>query len=273
LYFSYEPLGFGVGVLSLWAHQCLEQMELGHAALARAAPSDEAEDAAAASSLWGSAARVLDRLALAQSLDLHLAETARLFEAHARGEPAPVGSAAVKDALHHRVHASARGYLAHVLVSIPALKRPFLWKVALGKLLAEAGRDLLALAMTEAGRVPLPPATQGSGAAAPSQSCLSKLRSARDINAPLALSILCGGLDKRIEHHLFPRMPPNRLRQLAPRVRALCLEHGLPYQTANVGRSLWSVLRSRTWRRYAASPEAPPAVRSVLAGDMHRQAT
>ena len=31
------------------------------------------------------------------------------------------------------------------------------------------------------------------------------------------ISILCGGLDQQIEHHLFPRLPPNRLRADRPR--------------------------------------------------------
>jgi linoleoyl-CoA desaturase len=40
---------------------------------------------------------------------------------------------------------------------------------------------------------------------------------------------LCGGLDRQIEHHLFPRLPPNRLREIAPRVRAVCEAHGVRY--------------------------------------------
>ena len=37
----------------------------------------------------------------------------------------------------------------------------------------------------------------------------------RDVDLPDWLSTLCGGLDKQIEHHLFPRLPPNRLREVA----------------------------------------------------------
>jgi linoleoyl-CoA desaturase len=41
--------------------------------------------------------------------------------------------------------------------------------------------------------------------------------------------ILCGGLDRHIEHHLFPNLPPNRLHALSPEVRELCGDHGVRY--------------------------------------------
>ena len=42
--------------------------------------------------------------------------------------------------------------------------------------------------------------------------------------------ILCGGLDRHIEHHLFPHLPPDRLQALSPGVRAICAQHGIRYQ-------------------------------------------
>ena len=39
-----------------------------------------------------------------------------------------------------------------------------------------------------------------------------------------------GGLQYQIEHHLFPRLPRANLRRVAPRVRALCQCHGIPYR-------------------------------------------
>ena len=39
-----------------------------------------------------------------------------------------------------------------------------------------------------------------------------------------------GGLQYQIEHHLFPRLPRANLRRVAPRVRALCQRHGIPYR-------------------------------------------
>jgi NADPH-dependent stearoyl-CoA 9-desaturase len=42
--------------------------------------------------------------------------------------------------------------------------------------------------------------------------------------------ILCGGLDRHIEHHLYPHLPPARLYALSADVRAACAEHGIRYQ-------------------------------------------
>jgi linoleoyl-CoA desaturase len=40
---------------------------------------------------------------------------------------------------------------------------------------------------------------------------------------------ICGGLDRHIEHHLWPHLPPLRLHAMSPRVKALCAEHGVQY--------------------------------------------
>ena len=46
--------------------------------------------------------------------------------------------------------------------------------------------------------------------------------------------ILSGNLGHQIEHHLFPRMPSHRYREIAPRVRAICARYGLPYNTGSL---------------------------------------
>jgi linoleoyl-CoA desaturase len=70
-----------------------------------------------------------------------------------------------------------------------------------------------------------------------------QVEAARDVELPEWLSILCGALDLQIEHHLFPRLPPNRLRQLAPRVRSICEAHGVDYRSDTWPRTLRCVLR------------------------------
>jgi len=245
LHFSVEPVAFSAGVLTLWVHKCLEQMEIGHASLATTpAPAVQAEGHSAVSSPWETTARALDWLALTNSLELHLADSVELFTRHAdvslraADEPAHVG-------LHHRVHLRAVGYLAKTLVSLPLLAKPFFWKVALGNVVAEAARDLFASAMTYGGRVRT---STVHAIATNEQRCLAQIASARDIEVPHALSVLCGALDKRVEHRLFPHLPPNRLRRLAPRVRALCKEHGVVHPSASLlktMRLLVDELRSR----------------------------
>ena len=56
------------------------------------------------------------------------------------------------------------------------------------------------------------------------------------------VSVLCGGLDRQIEHHLFPMLPPQRLREIAPEVRAVCERHGVEYKTDTWGRTLRKAL-------------------------------
>jgi len=50
-----------------------------------------------------------------------------------------------------------------------------------------------------------------------------------DINCPRWLDWLHGGLQFQIEHHLFPRIPRYRLRDIKRRVKALCQNYQLPY--------------------------------------------
>lgn len=42
-----------------------------------------------------------------------------------------------------------------------------------------------------------------------------------------------GGLQFQIEHHLFPRLPRNQLRNISPFVKELCKKHNLPYMTVS----------------------------------------
>jgi linoleoyl-CoA desaturase len=55
--------------------------------------------------------------------------------------------------------------------------------------------------------------------------------------------VMSGNLSHQIEHHLFPDMPSNRYPQVAPRVRALCEKHGIPYNTASFARQLGTTMR------------------------------
>jgi NADPH-dependent stearoyl-CoA 9-desaturase len=48
--------------------------------------------------------------------------------------------------------------------------------------------------------------------------------------------VLSGNLSHQIEHHLFPDMPSNRYPEVAPRVRALTLRYGLPYNSGSLTR-------------------------------------
>ncbi len=51
-----------------------------------------------------------------------------------------------------------------------------------------------------------------------------------------------GGLNYQIEHHLFPNMPRNRLKDARPVVKAFCADHGVPYHETGFWRSNQEIL-------------------------------
>jgi ferredoxin-NADP reductase/fatty acid desaturase len=58
--------------------------------------------------------------------------------------------------------------------------------------------------------------------------------------------IFYGGLDTHVEHHLFPDLPPNRQREVAPRVREIVARHGLPYHETPLGETAALLLKALT---------------------------
>lgn len=82
-----------------------------------------------------------------------------------------------------------------------------------------------------------------------------------NFEVPWIVSLFCGALDLQIEHHLFPTLPPNRLREVAPQVRAACAEHGVQYRSASwprtLGRALAQVARLSRKLPHERQPAAP----------------
>ena len=50
-----------------------------------------------------------------------------------------------------------------------------------------------------------------------------------NISGSELLHILTGNLSHQVEHHIFPDMPSNRYKEVAPKVKAICDEYGLEY--------------------------------------------
>ena len=61
---------------------------------------------------------------------------------------------------------------------------------------------------------------------------LRQMLGSANISGPPLIHLLSGNLSHQIEHHLFPDLPSNRYRQIAPRVRELFDRFGLRYHTA-----------------------------------------
>ncbi|MDB4984977.1 MAG: putative LINOLEOYL-CoA [Myxococcaceae bacterium] len=134
-------------------------------------------------------------------------------------------------------------YYGKEYVLFPMLAGPFFLKVFAGNLISEVTRDLFAAAIIYCGHVGSTDFPRGTEAKNRGQWYAMQVEGSRDVEVPTWVSILTGGLDHQIEHHLFPRLPPNRLREIKPRVQALCAEHGVKYTTDSWGSTLKSVLK------------------------------
>ena len=108
------------------------------------------------------------------------------------------------------------------------LSGPFFPKVVVANLLSDVGRDLYAGAIIYCGHVGARDFENGTEAPTRAHWYAMQAEAARDVRLPRWMSILAGGLDYQIEHHLFPRLPPNRSAD-PPRVRYICEAHHVAY--------------------------------------------
>lgn len=132
-------------------------------------------------------------------------------------------------------------YYGKEYLLFPLLAGPFFPKVLLANHLSELGRDLYSGAIIYCGHVGASDFPEGTEPESRAHWYAMQVEAASDVDVPLPISVLCGALDRQIEHHLFPRLPPNRLRQIAPRVREICQAHGVKYRSDNWPNSLRKV--------------------------------
>jgi linoleoyl-CoA desaturase len=151
--------------------------------------------------------------------------------------------------VHHRAFRKFIPYYAKNYLFYPALAGPFFWKVLLGNWLADTLRDTYTAATIYCGHVGEEVADypEGHRARGKGHWYAMQAESSNDFRVPKVLSILCGGLDMQIEHHLFPKLPPHRLRQIAPEVQAACERHGVAYRKESWPKTLGKALR-RIWK-------------------------
>lgn len=136
-------------------------------------------------------------------------------------------------------------YYFETYVAWPALAGPLFWKVALGNFLAETARDIYSAATIFCGHVGEETASYPMGTRPSSRGHFyaMQVESTNNFVVSRPVSQLCGGLDLQIEHHLFPTLPPERLREIAPEVRAICHRYGVTYREASWGKTLLGALR------------------------------
>jgi fatty acid desaturase len=71
-----------------------------------------------------------------------------------------------------------------------------------------------------------------------------QLLGAANIDGSPLFHVISGNLGYQVEHHLFPDMPSTRYGEIAPQVRQICKQYGLPYNTGPFGKQLGSVHRT-----------------------------
>lgn len=157
-------------------------------------------------------------------------------------------------------------HFAKEYVLFPALAGPMWWKVALGNWMAGTMRNIYSAASIWCGHIgaDLADYPEGHKAGSRGEWYEMQVRSAQNFEVPYALSVLCGALDYQIEHHLFPKLPPERLRQIAPDVRRICAEHGVPYKTGSWPSILGDAF-SELWRLSFPNPVAERDLQPVSA--------
>lgn len=140
-------------------------------------------------------------------------------------------------------------YYAKEMVFFPALAGVMWWKVAAGNWASEVLRDLYTAATIYCGHVgeDVKNFEEGTRAHGKGEWYAMQAEASQNFEVSRPVSILCGALDRQIEHHMFPRFPTNRLRQIAPEVRAICEAHGVRYTTGTWPHVLGNVFR-RIWK-------------------------
>jgi linoleoyl-CoA desaturase len=273
IHFSFEPVTFVLGVLALAVHKQL-QWETGHTALHGAydrlpnaphlasrtvrwdLPIDEASWRRGHNAEHHAGTNVVERDPDVTFCGMRFAEHVPWRPRHRFQIPILFGLVAPVFAFVMNVHLTgakrwkdgARKTVPYVLwnyVFFPALAGVHWAKVLLGNAIAEMLRDVYSAFTFMGGHTgererSWPEGTRAHGRA---EWYAMQIEASTNFEVPLALSLLCGGVDRHIEHHVFPRLPPNRLREIAPRVRAICERHGFEYRTAAWPRIIAKAMR------------------------------
>ena len=131
-------------------------------------------------------------------------------------------------------------------VLFPAMAGPFFLPVLVGNLTANVVRNLWTFSIIFCGHFPdgverfteedVVDETRGGWYA-------RQVLGSANIEGSKVFHILSGNLSHQIEHHLFPDLPSNRYGELAPRVRAICEQYGIPYNSRSFSRQFGSVIR------------------------------
>lgn len=141
----------------------------------------------------------------------------------------------------HRFMRKVVPYYRKEFVVFPLLAGPRFARVLLGNALTEGARDVYTAATIYCGHLGEDVSSFPAGTVPRSRGerYEMQVKAANNFSVPWAVSVLCGALDLQIEHHLFPTLPTNRLREIAPDVKQACEDHGVDYRSVSWPRTLW----------------------------------
>ncbi len=71
-----------------------------------------------------------------------------------------------------------------------------------------------------------------------------QLIGAANISGSPFFHVMSGNLSFQVEHHLYPDMPSSRYQQIAPKVKEICEQYGLPYNTGPLRKQWGGVQRT-----------------------------
>ena len=177
------------------------------------------------------------------SMNLHFTGVLDFWQGNGREQPFDfIEKRDLKTAVdvHRRALRKALPYYGKEYLLFPALAGPFFAKVLFANWLTETMRDLYSAATIYCGHVGAETARYPEGAIPMNRGhwYAMQVEASNDFEVPWLVSVFCGALDRQIEHHLFPRLPTQRLRQVAPEVRAICEAHGVQYRSDSWPRTL-----------------------------------
>ncbi len=146
---------------------------------------------------------------------------------------------------HRRAFRKILPHFAKEYLLFPALAGPMGLKVAFGNWLSERARDIYSAATIFCGHIGEDVTSYPEGTRAGSRGRWYEMQveSSNNFTVRWPFNVLCGGLEHQIEHHLFPKLPPARLRRIAPEVEQVCRDHGVEYRSASWGRTLFRALK------------------------------
>ncbi|QQR80030.1 MAG: fatty acid desaturase [Deltaproteobacteria bacterium] len=136
-------------------------------------------------------------------------------------------------------------YSLYEFVFWPILAGPFWWKILGGNLGADVLRNIYSSAIIYAGHFgeDLQYYDKNFKTHSRGEWYKSQIESAHNYTIPGFMSLLCGALDFQIEHHLFPRLPPNRLREISPKIESICKKYKISYKRTSLGKNLAAAMK------------------------------